>query len=733
MAPMNTNPNHRPAWLWWLLAVLIASGALLLRVATIRQSLPYVDHPDEPNPINYVIDMLRTGDPNQHFFQKPSLFVYLLLSALSVHYHLGVAAGTYGDLNQTTITTYLVTTLPGFFIVARWVSASFGALTALAAYSLGERGWGRGAGLVGALFVALLPYHLKFSQWATTDVTASFMACLSLGAAILAAQSNRWRAYLVAGAFAGFAASAKYNAGIVAGALVVAAIIGSKYSPSPPSPLSLSGRGGVGLPSPLEGEGLGVRGRVGGQLLRLVAAGAAAVVCFVVGTPYSLLSFGEVSGGVLRQWGNYRGENGQYRGAWNIAGYVEFFTSEGLSPLLCVAVFVGLILLGRRRPRMLAVWLGFALPSLLIHLSRPTHFMQNMLPLLVACALPVGVAVVEAGRLVQGSKNLYRAVTRGREDAKTRGCEDARTRFGMNLDTRYLPFLGAGVGVIAATILLLPVALTSAAYVSRQAAGDSRVQLIAWIDQNVPPGTRIAAELKPVPGDTEQRWTDVPLMAAHDMAWYRAQGYAYLVLSAKRWGQPEPTPAYLPLISTGVLVEFGSARRDDMLGSRLLVVATGLASADVPHPIPGELRFGGARLLGLAIGDPSADGRPPMLVPDGTLRPGGVLGLRTFWQVDAPFADDLSIFVHLIDANGGVPTQRDAPPWQGRFPTSTWRAGTMVVDANDVYLPPGLAPGSYRVVLGMFNPATGARPAVTFNGAPVPSGEYEVATITVVK
>jgi hypothetical protein len=445
------------------------------------------------------------------------------------------------------------------------------------------------------------------------------------------------------------------------------------------------------------GEAAPTPSPAGGQILRLIAAGAAAVTCFVAGTPYALLSFGEVGGGVVRQWNNYGGENGQYRGAWNIGGYAEFFTTEGLSPLLCVAVLAGLILLGRRRLRVLAVWLGFALPSLLIHLSRPTHFMQNMLPLLVACALPVGVAIVEAGRIA----------------------------------ARHSQAIGVAAIAVVAGTLLLPAAATSLTYVGRQAGGDTRVQLIDWIGQHVPPGTRIAAELKPVPGDTEQRWTDVPTMATHDLAWYRAQGYAYLVLSSKRWGQLEPPPSYDKLLSAGVTAEFGSDRRDDMLGSRLLVIATGLVPADVPRPVPGELRFGGVRLLGVAVGNPSADGAPPMLVPAGELRAGGVLGLRTFWQVDAPFPDDLYIFVHLIDANGGVPTQRDAPPWQGRFPTSSWRAGTMVVDANDVYLPPGLAPGTYRVVVGMFNPATNARPAVMFNGAPVPSGEYEVTTITV--
>lgn len=717
MAPMNTHPSQNtPRWRWWLLAGLIALGALLLRVATIRQSLPYVDHPDEPNPINYVIDMLRTGDPNQHFFQKPSLFVYLLLTALSVHYRLGLAAGSYGDLNQMIITTYVVTTLPGFFMVARWVSAALGALTALAAYGLGARGWGAGAGIVGALLVALLPYHLRYSQWATTDVTASFLACLSLGAAILAADTNRWRAFIVAGAFAGLAASAKYNAGIVAGAIVVAAAAAllRRGAMDEGRPTTDDRRRTTDDRRRAMGDGRGTRdegrgsiagwsavgGRwsaAGGQLGRLSAAGLAAIVCFVAGTPYALLSFGEVGGGVLRQWQNYGGGNGQYRGAWNVGGYFEFFTSEGLTPLLCVAVLAGLILLGRRRPRALAVWLGFAAPSLLLHLSRPTHFMQNMLPLLVVCSLPVGVTVVEAGRL----------------------------------GARRLPFFGGAAGFFAAVILLAQPAATSLAYVGRQAGGDTRVQLIDWIAQNVPPGARIAAELKPVPGPTEQRWTDVPIMATHDLEWYRRQGYAYLVLRSKRWGQLTLPPAYDKLVQSNVVAEFGADNRDEVLGSRILVLDTGLSAADVPHKVSGDLRFGGARLLGVTIGDPSADGAPPMLVPDGALKPGGVLGLRTFWQVEQPFANDFYIFVHLVDANGGVPTQRDAPPWQGRFPTSSWRAGTLVVDRNDVYLPPGLAPGEYKVVVGMFDPASFARPPVTIDGAPVPLGEYEVATITV--
>jgi len=42
-----------------------------------------------------------------------------------------------------------------------------------------------------------------------------------------------------------------------------------------------------------------------------------------------------------------------------------------------------------------------------------------------------------------------------------------------------------------------------------------------------------------------------------------------------------------------------------------------------------------------------------------------------------------------------------------------------------------MAPGAYRVIVGMYDPNSGARPPVTVNGAPLPEGAIEVATITV--
>lgn len=276
-AALSTDLSARPAeaarvvsrpWLLWVTLAGLVAGALLLRAWTIRQALPFVDHPDEPNPIEYVIGMLRTGDPNQRFFQKPSLYVYTLLAALQAHYAWGQAAGLYGDIRQMVVTTYTVTTVPGFFLTARLVTAVFAALTVLSAYALGVRGWSRGAGLAGALLVAVLPMHVRFSQWATTDVMAAFLASLSLGASLLVLGTGRWQAYVVAGAFAGLAASAKYNAGAVAGAIVAAAALRAWEARKPLR------------------EGM-----------FLVGAGLAAIACFVAGTPYALLSWGQVGGG----------------------------------------------------------------------------------------------------------------------------------------------------------------------------------------------------------------------------------------------------------------------------------------------------------------------------------------------------------------------------------------------------------------------------------------------------
>ncbi|MEO7910612.1 MAG: glycosyltransferase family 39 protein [Roseiflexaceae bacterium] len=627
---------------------LIVLGALALRVWGVRGGLPYVDHPDEPNPVSYVVRMLRTGDLNPHFFQKPTLYVYMLLGVLSLHYRLGLQSGLYGALDQMTVTTHIYTTIPGFFLWGRLLTVALGGLTVAGVYLLGRRVWGIGAGLIGALFLAVSQFHLQHSQYVTTDVASGLFVLLSFIFAVEIARRGGWRAYLLAGLLAGMAASTKYNAGLIV--LPIAAAHGLCW-----------GRRSL---------------TYGG---RLVGAAAASSLGFVLGTPYALLSWREFVKGLIGQVAAYNdGSQGDIRGAWNLRGYVHFFWDAGLLAPGCIAVLLGLGLLlwrsnqqkpGTRSAGLL--WLSFVVPYLLLLLSQSTHFLRNFIPLFVLCMLPIGVA---AAWLINWLGERAR---------------------------RWRPL--ALVAVLL--LLLLPSAAQTLAYAQRLGQGDTRVQMLDWLGEHVPPGARIAAELKPLPGPLDSPWVAVDALPEHDLAWYRRQGYAFLIGSSDQWRRWEVPEEYQRFGQPGA--EFGGATPRDMFGPHLVIYATSLAAEDVPARLASDVRIGGARLLGSAIGTqdaPAADGAVP------TLKGGDTLNLRTFWQIEQPFTADYFIFVHVLNADGQTVAQRDAPPWQGRFPTSSWRPGTLIVDLNDLLLPAELPPGDYSLVVGMFDPVTGAHP-----------------------
>ena len=275
-------------------------------------------------------------------------------------------------------------------------------------------------------------------------------------------------------------------------------------------------------------------------------------------------------------------------------------------------------------------------------------------------------------------------------------------------------------------ILLLPSAAQTLAYAQRLGQGDTRAQMLDWLAAHVPPGARIAAELKPLPGPLESPWIPVDALPDHDLAWYRRQGYAFLIGSSDQWRRWDVPQEYQRFAAGQPAAEFGGATPRDMFGPHLVIYATGLSAADVPARLTSDVRIGGARLLGSAIGFVEASAAP-------TLKAGDTLNLRTFWQIEQPFTADYFIFVHVLNAAGQTVAQRDAPPWQGRFPTSSWRAGTLIVDVNDLPLPADLPVGDYTLVVGMFDPASGAHPPTQVDGKPSGDSTTTIGTIRVTK
>lgn len=88
------------------------------------------------------------------------------------------------------------------------------------------------------------------------------------------------------------------------------------------------------------------------------------------------------------------------------------------------------------------------------------------------------------------------------------------------------------------------------------------------------------------------------------------------------------------------------------------------------------------------------------------------LAVRLVWQSLAPLTTSEKVFVHLVGPNGALLAQSDALP-AGGYGTEQWVEGEVVSDEHRLLLPPDLPPGDYRLRVGMYDPASGARLSAT--------------------
>ena len=99
---------------------------------------------------------------------------------------------------------------------------------------------------------------------------------------------------------------------------------------------------------------------------------------------------------------------------------------------------------------------------------------------------------------------------------------------------------------------------------------------------------------------------------------------------------------------------------------------------------------------------------------------------RALKREDRPF----TVFVHLYDAAGAVAAQHDGMPALGYVPTPLWQPGDRVRDAHPVLPGKPLAPGTYTLTVGWYDPATGKRlPARSPDGAALADDAYVVERV----
>jgi len=91
------------------------------------------------------------------------------------------------------------------------------------------------------------------------------------------------------------------------------------------------------------------------------------------------------------------------------------------------------------------------------------------------------------------------------------------------------------------------------------------------------------------------------------------------------------------------------------------------------------------------------------------IAPGSTLPVKLYWRALKPIAEDYTVFVHFVDTNGNIIAQKDNQPQHNTYPTSFWDVGETIADEYALEIPPDVAPGNYRLMIGIYRTSDGAR------------------------
>jgi hypothetical protein len=96
--------------------------------------------------------------------------------------------------------------------------------------------------------------------------------------------------------------------------------------------------------------------------------------------------------------------------------------------------------------------------------------------------------------------------------------------------------------------------------------------------------------------------------------------------------------------------------------------------------------------------------------------------LTLYWKSLAPVDEDYNLFIHLLDREGNVVAQADAPPTNNAYPTSWWASGEIIADVRS--LP--VAPEATRLRLGLYSLSSGRRLPITESTLPGRDSSVEI-------
>lgn len=187
--------------------------AAALAFWSIDFGLPFLFRPDEDVLVGRSVRMAADGSLDPLFQNWPPLVFYIVASAEAV-----VAAFGGGTLQGAVGADPSAAYLTGRVVSALATVAMVGFT-----YLAGRQAYGRSAGVIAALIVAVAPLAVRQAHFATTDAVQAALVAAALCAGL---RATGRRGFVVAGALCGLAAAAKYSGGVALVAVLVLALRG---------------------------------------------------------------------------------------------------------------------------------------------------------------------------------------------------------------------------------------------------------------------------------------------------------------------------------------------------------------------------------------------------------------------------------------------------------------------------------------------------------------------------
>jgi 4-amino-4-deoxy-L-arabinose transferase-like glycosyltransferase len=182
-------------------------AAALLRFWALPHGVPFSVQVDEPEVLLRAVRMMKTGDLNPHFFDYPTLYMYLQTLVATARFLAGAMRGEWASLAQAPP--------EAFYVWGRALTAIMGTATVWILYRVGMR-WDRRTALLSAVMFAVMPLHVRESHFVLTDVPVTFFVMLALLLSLRAHERGTAAAFAFAGVAAGLAAATKYNGAVAA-------------------------------------------------------------------------------------------------------------------------------------------------------------------------------------------------------------------------------------------------------------------------------------------------------------------------------------------------------------------------------------------------------------------------------------------------------------------------------------------------------------------------------------